>query len=234
MSKVLFVTGCPRSGTSFYSMYLFDKIDGFYIDRKNYEPPPLHDAQLKFLTREINDNALKNIFIDFVKSQNVQAEKWIVIKQPFFSFILNSLLEMPFEKKILVTKRDPQEILSSRMNYKDSISQVVGVFQTTWLYCYGLHHLENEWNSGSHEKRMSIYIREQQKIENLYADKCLSVAYGENLATNHNFHKELGLNEIQIEQLNQNFIKLWKNEDYEILKQRNIEKAKEYKSKLNI
>lgn len=234
MNKVLFVTGCPRSGTSFYGMYVLENIDGFYVGPENYEPSLLHDAQYDFLNKQINKVKLKKTFVEFVEKQNIKKDKWVVIKQPYFSFILDCLCEMPFEKKILITKRDDSEILTSRMNYKDSISQVTGSFESTWLYLYGVKGIQKEWEYGSYEKRMSIYIREQQNIEKVYYNKCLTINYGENIAENEMFQKELGLTVEQIKQLNENFVRLWKNQDYETLRNINKKEAEEYKKEKNI
>jgi len=230
--KVLFVTGCPRSGTSFYSMQIFQNVDGFYVSQNNYEPQFLHDLQYDYLSGNKSIDYFNSEFMKYIYEQiNEFKDNWIVIKQPYFSYVLNEIYSLPVVKKILLTKRPFQEIFESRMNFKNSLSQIINPYESTWIYLYGLD-LKKEWDNSSYEERMKIYVKKQQEIEEKHEEICMSINYGENLIKNQKICQELNLNENQIMQLNKNFHTYWKDGGYENYRLTNKEEAQKYLSEI--
>ena len=233
--KILFVTGCPRSGTTFYSMKVFQHVRGFYVNYFNYEPAPLHDAQYEYMHNKKNGfRKLEETFIKFATEQNISSQDWIVIKHPYFSFILPELLRLKFEKKILVIQRNESDVFTSRINFKDSLTQVESAYSCTWLHYYGLEQYADEWEKGDYKTRMKIYIQAQKMIEEKNINCCIQVKYGEDLVNNSDFIRDLNIENDQIMQLHSNFLSLWKNTDYVKMRDTVYHDAEEYKLGKNL
>jgi hypothetical protein len=235
--KVLFVTGCPRSGTSFYGIHVLKNVQGFYVTEENNEPSILHDAQYYYMSNHKNYQIFLDVFMKFLSDTYKKLENpedWIVIKQPYFSYILPEISALPIpESKILITQRPFEEIFNSRMNFKNSISQVIDSYESTWLKLYGLD-LSHEWEAGSIEDRMKIYITNQQKIEKDFMHLCIQIQYGNNLAFNKKFVAELKLSQTQIININNNFTDLWQDEGFKEFKIKNKIDAEKFIEENNI
>jgi hypothetical protein len=238
--KILFVSGCPRSGTTFYSMNLFKNVEGFLVDRQlNYEPKLLHDAQHAYLFGHKNLEQFKSDFNDFknkIIEQHGDGDSWCVIKQPYFSFILKELMEVGGEEsRVLLTNRESKDILESRLNFKDSITQVLGDYSETWIHACNIDKYKNSWEHGSLQTKMEIYVLAQQEIEKDFHNhaKVSVVTYGHNPIDDKQFVSSLNLTQAQIEQIKNNFNTMWKNDEYAMKKKRDYEEATEFKNSLN-
>lgn len=234
--KALIVTGCPRSGTTFYSMNMFQNVDGFLCERKtSYEPPFLEQVQCQYLAKHKDIKKLQQEFFKFISTIDEGKNFWNVIKQPYFSFIMKELLNLQMDKKILVTRRDRNEILNSRLNYVDSIAQATVIYENTWLARIGIDEYKQAWEESSVEDRLKLYVIGQQKIEESFYDhkNVIVMDYGQNPVNNVRFMRELAVTEKQANQLDNNFKTLWKDKEYELKKENNKKNADAFKANLN-
>lgn len=243
--KVLFVSGCPRSSTSFYSRMIFYQVPDFYVDfyvdidnvqsvnqqSVNDEPICLNQILFNYYTNVISKNQCEEFVVDFFEKQN--RKEWIVCKHPFFSFAYSLLNSMPFEKKFIITQRNFHDTLKSQLNYKDSISLTQQEYDKIWLSVLENDSYKTKWSEKKIIENLKIFIKGQMETESKIKDNCFKVNYGENPILNKSFIEFLNLNSEQIEIINKNYLKRWKDENYSAASKSLKKEAKKYRKQID-